>query len=237
MKSLSPPDWPIVVAALLSIGVAGGAAGAEQSRSTTLDAVLAVEVDANGRALSIEPTDKASRALIDYLRPEVARWEFEPGRIDGVAVAARTSIMLSLEARQDDDDVSLRIVRVSTGPRYDAVKPPRYPENSMRFGEIGEVLVRVDVSTEGLPESVAIERSNASRRLEKAALAAVKAWTFVPESVGGRPVPATVLAPVNFCIEGVCRRLPPAPGMDIADDSPRLVGEPAVRLKARRAAG
>jgi TonB family protein len=236
MKSSSHPPWFLALAATL-LAVACPGTAADEPRTTTLHAVLAVEVDASGRAVSIEPADKPSRALIEYLRPEIAQWEFEPGRIDGVAVTTRTSITLSLEARELDDDYSLRIVGAGTGPRYDAAKPPRYPENSLRRREVGEVLVRVDVSAEGLPESVAIERSNAGERLEKAALAAVRAWTFIPESVGGKPVPATVLAPINFCIDRACRRLPPEPGIDAADVSPRLVGEPAVRIKARRAAG
>jgi TonB family protein len=128
-------------------------------------------------------------------------------------------------------------VGASTGPRYDASKPPRYPANSLRLREVGEVVVRVEVSGEGLPKSVAIERSNAGDSLEKAALAAVKAWTFVPESVGGRPVPATVLAPINFCIDRACNRLPASSGMDSTDLSPRLVGEPAVKILRRGDAG
>ena len=231
-----PSRWCAAIAATL-LAIACHRAAAEQPSTTNLHAVLAVEVAPDGRATSIEPADKASRALIEHLRPEVAKWEFEPGRIDGVAVTTRTSVTLSLEARgSEDDGYSLRILDASTGPRYDAAKPPRYPIRSLRLREVGEVLVRVEVSAEGSPVSVAVERSNASERLEQAALAAVKAWTFIPESVGGRSVPATVLAPVNFCIDRQCRRLPAEPGADAKDVSPRLVGEPAARIKSRRAA-
>jgi TonB family protein len=237
MKSSSPPWWTAILAATVLAAATPRASAAEPPRTTTLNAVLAVEVDASGRAVSIEPADKPSRGLIKFLRPEIAQWEFEPGRIDGVAVATRTSVILSLEARKLDDDYSLRIVGATTGPRFDAATPPRYPENSLRLREVGEVLMRVEVSAEGRPKSVAIERSNAGERLEKAAMAAVKKWTFIPESVGGRPVPATVLAPVNFCIDRACNRLPASSGMDSTDLSPRLVGEPAVKILRRGHAG
>lgn len=237
MKSLPLSSRFAVLAAVILSLTIDGAVGAERSRTKILNAVLAVEVDVNGRAISIEPASKPALGLIDFLRPAVAKWEFEPGRIDGVAVATRTSVIVSLEARELGEDYELRIINARTGPRHDATVPPRYPADALRRGEVGEVLVRVEVSAEGMPTSVAVERSTAGKRLESAALTAVKKWTFVPESVGGHPVPATVFTPVNFCIERACRPLPPSPDSDTTDDSPRLVGEPAVKLLRRGEAG
>lgn len=76
--------------------------------------------------------------------------------------------------------------------------PPTYPSTSKRMGETGTVLLRVVVSAEGRAESVEIERSSGSSRLDRAALDAVRKWKFVPAKQGDSAVRAEVLVPINF---------------------------------------
>ncbi len=79
---------------------------------------------------------------------------------------------------------------------------PTYPSLSRRMGEQGKVLVRVLVSAEGLVERIELKNSSGSRRLDQAALDAVKQWKFVPARQGELKVSAWVLVPIAFTLQG-----------------------------------
>jgi len=79
---------------------------------------------------------------------------------------------------------------------------PNYPPVSRRLGEQGKVLLRVQVAADGIADSVTLQTSSGSTRLDQAALAAVKKWRFVPAKRGGQAVSASVVVPVSFSIEG-----------------------------------
>jgi periplasmic protein TonB len=79
---------------------------------------------------------------------------------------------------------------------------PNYPSVSRRLGEQGKVLLRVQVAADGTADSVTLQTSSGSSRLDQAALAAVKKWRFVPAKRGGQAVSASVVVPVSFSIEG-----------------------------------
>jgi len=78
--------------------------------------------------------------------------------------------------------------------------PPIYPETARRAGWEGRVIVRVEVSAEGLPVSVALEKSSNFGVLDQAALRAVKSWRFQPRMMGGVAMTGTVDVPVNFTL-------------------------------------
>jgi len=78
--------------------------------------------------------------------------------------------------------------------------PPIYPETARRAGWEGRVTVRVEVSADGLPMSVALEKSSGYGVLDQAALRAVKGWRFQPRTIGGVTMAGTVDVPVNFTL-------------------------------------
>lgn len=77
---------------------------------------------------------------------------------------------------------------------------PEYPRLSRRLQEEGQVLLRVLVSAQGLPEAVEIQTSSGHSRLDKAALEAVRQWKFVPAKQGSQTVSAWVVVPVAFVL-------------------------------------
>lgn len=79
--------------------------------------------------------------------------------------------------------------------------PPRYPLAARRNGEQGTVTLRVLVDREGLPASVAIEKTSGYAPLDNAAREAVRAWRFAPARRGNQAVEAWVLVPVVFRLE------------------------------------
>jgi protein TonB len=78
--------------------------------------------------------------------------------------------------------------------------PPIYPETARRAGWEGRVTVRVEVSADGVPISVAVEKSSGYGVLDQAALRAVKGWRFQPRTMGGLAMAGTVDVPVNFTL-------------------------------------
>jgi protein TonB len=77
-------------------------------------------------------------------------------------------------------------------------RPPGYPESARRRGEQGRVVLRVDVSADGLPADVTVAEGSGFPNLDAAALGAVRQWRFVPATRGGTPVAATAQVPIRF---------------------------------------
>lgn len=76
--------------------------------------------------------------------------------------------------------------------------PPAYPAVSRRMGEEGKVMVRVFVSTDGLPQKLELRTSSGFARLDEAAMDTIRRWKFVPARQGDQAVAAWVLVPIVF---------------------------------------
>lgn len=87
------------------------------------------------------------------------------------------------------------------GVSYMINPAPPYPAISRRIGEQGKVLMRVVVNINGEAESVKIENSSGSTRLDDAAMEAVKKWRFVPAKKNKIPFTASVLVPIKFSLD------------------------------------
>jgi protein TonB len=79
---------------------------------------------------------------------------------------------------------------------------PLYPPTSRRLGEQGRGVLRVLVNTAGSADEVQLRTSSGFQRLDEAARDAVRRWKFVPAKRGAEPVPAWVLIPFSFRLEG-----------------------------------
>lgn len=64
---------------------------------------------------------------------------------------------------------------------------PKYPENSQRLNEQGTSTIRVLIGADGLPQRAEIGKSSGFDRLDRAALATVLRWRFVPGKRNGVP--------------------------------------------------
>lgn len=218
---------------------AAATAAAADEPTVPMHAVVDVDLDASGRVLAIEPADDVAREIAGFLRAQVSTWEFEPATLRGQPVPTRTSVTIRLEATgaRTGRQVEVRIVDAATGPRYKANPAPRYPLAAIERRDTGEVLLRVDFDRDGRVTEAVVERSVGRKYFESAALNAVREWTFQPERVGDIGVAARVLVPIRFCIQQrPCQSLPEAtPGDDA--NGPRLVGDPAARIRSRGPAG
>lgn len=93
-----------------------------------------------------------------------------------------------------------------TQARYDAAylnnPHPTYPMSARRLREEGKVMLRVLVSSAGLPSRVELRSSSGSARLDRAAREAVARWRFVPAKRGNAAVESWVLVPIVFKLQG-----------------------------------
>lgn len=84
-------------------------------------------------------------------------------------------------------------------PRFRA--PPRpavYPPRALELGQQGEALVRVRLDTDGSAAEILLWRGSGFELLDRAALAAVRGWQFLPAVRDGHAVAAWVEIPVRF---------------------------------------
>jgi periplasmic protein TonB len=89
---------------------------------------------------------------------------------------------------------------VSASPRYRANPKPDYPLPCKRRREEGMVLLNVVVQANGLPAALSLNRSSGHPLLDRAALDAVRRWTFEPGRAAGVPVSSLVVVPVRFSL-------------------------------------
>jgi periplasmic protein TonB len=79
--------------------------------------------------------------------------------------------------------------------------PPRYPAEAQDNGWTGRAVVRVHVDPAGHPLSVELHTSSGHAVLDKAAIAAVQKWSFVPAKRGTTPVDGWVDVPLDFHLD------------------------------------
>lgn len=78
---------------------------------------------------------------------------------------------------------------------------PEYPEQALRRGWEGTVLLRVHVLASGRPGNIEIERSSGREMLDRAAVRTVQKWTFVPAKRGNEPQDGWVTVPIDFKLQ------------------------------------
>ncbi|MBI3198680.1 MAG: energy transducer TonB [Rhodospirillales bacterium] len=84
-------------------------------------------------------------------------------------------------------------------PRYRVPpKPAVYPARAIELGQQGEVLVRVRLDPDGSAAEIRLWRGSGFDLLDRAALAAVRGWHFLPARRGGHAVAAWVEIPIRF---------------------------------------
>ena len=79
---------------------------------------------------------------------------------------------------------------------------PAYPPLSRRLGEEGKLVLRVELDEKGNVHVAQVVDSSGFKRLDEAAMAAVKTWRCNPPMRNGQPVRAIALQPFNFVLQG-----------------------------------
>ena len=86
-------------------------------------------------------------------------------------------------------------------PNYLKNPPPAYPETARRLGQEGLVVLAVNVSRDGAPDSVEIKQSSGYALLDESAVKAVKRWKFQPAKIGSLSIESKVEIPIRYQLE------------------------------------
>ncbi|HSS08089.1 MAG TPA: energy transducer TonB [Rhodanobacteraceae bacterium] len=179
-----------------------------------------LSLDADGKIESLEPIDRDYLPEVrQQIEPIVRTWHFTPGKINGRPASTETTlwVTVSFEAESTNSTkYQARIASASTGPRYQHVVSPHYPEAAQHAHSEGEVMLWITFDAEGRVTSAKsypqMSADHVAPMLVEAALDAVKHWTFRPETVAGHGVASEALVP--FCFKmanGECH-WKPSPG-------------------------
>ena len=99
---------------------------------------------------------------------------------------------------QENDGVNLPGTMQMAYPRYQLNAPPTYPGLARKRGQEGTVFLKVFVNKEGRVDELEIETSSGFTLLDRAAVSAVRKWSFEPGRRGEEMVPMWVRVPVTF---------------------------------------
>ena len=78
---------------------------------------------------------------------------------------------------------------------------PIYPDVARKKGWEGSVLLRAQITAQGLVESLTLLKSSGYEILDQSATSAVRHWRFHPQQVNRQPTPSTVEIPVKFSLK------------------------------------
>lgn len=130
----------------------------------------------------------------------------EPAELPVMAEAAASENPIKTEqpAHVAETLAKAEVEPVIEPPKFGAAylnnPAPTYPPLSRRYGEQGRVLLKVLVAENGLAESVQLDSSSGYEKLDRAAIEAVKKWSFIPAKRSNQPISAYVLVPVKFSL-------------------------------------
>lgn len=227
---------PMFLALALAVGsgsvltAEAAAQSSERSVRATAQAGMlltgSVDISATGTVdgYRLDHEEKIPAYVLDYLRPIISGWRFEPAKVDGKAVAAVSPMNLRLTGREAGEG-NLQLVLENAGFRtYDPkdptelasirLAPPAYPAEAFATNGSGEVMLLVKINREGTVDEVATERVDLTVAgnermmqrmrdvLSKASVNAARRWTFRIPSEGPSKDDAnwTVRIPVSFAL-------------------------------------
>jgi protein TonB len=86
-------------------------------------------------------------------------------------------------------------------PSYGENPKPPYPPEARRRGYHGEVLLKVEVLSNGRVGEIEVKKSSGHDVLDRSALNTVRKWKFIPARKGETPVSLWVNIPIRFQLQ------------------------------------
>jgi len=208
-------------------------AAAEAPKPIAVTLQWSIALDAAGAIESIEPIDsKLHPQLAERIEPSIKSWHFTAGKIDGKPEPTQTTLTVHVDLEPlADGNYGVYLRKAGTGPRYEHLSAPEYPEAAKAIRRSAAVLLDVVYDADGhIVEAKPIEGGEPKSRgdFDRAAVAAVKRWTFTPESIAGHGVPGKARVPICFAAtqsqRGQCRWNSPDTHVALDADQPLALG-------------
>jgi TonB family protein len=211
--------------ALLTLSAVAACAMAADESAKPVDLTLqwSASVDADGKLTALAPVDEKYAELYKRLEADVRSWHFSSGKVDGVPAAAETTLTVHLHLTPVEGGYHIDVRSAEAGPRYAKMTTPKYPDGALMSHRGGGVLIRATYDADGRVTKAETTEGGFPKPgndIEHAALAAVKGWTFKPESIGGHGRAGVAIVPVCFSVgpgplETKCRFTDPVSKRDV----------------------
>ena len=202
---------------------AGGPSAVRKQVESSLLVKGTIDLHADGSVAgyALDKPDAVPEGIVGMIARAVPMWRFEPIEITSGATRARANMSMRIVAKKTDSgDFNVQIrgaqffgqERPGESVTSAKLQPPAYPEMAARSGVGGTVYTVVKIGRDGRVEDAIVEQVNLrvisnARDMEqwravlaKAALRAVKDWTFNPPTTGeevGKPY-WTARVPIEF---------------------------------------
>ncbi|MFT6557584.1 energy transducer TonB [Sneathiella sp.] len=180
-EPMDPGVRPLKVASIHSVPM-------PRRRPTLNETPQKIQTEPIEKAVPEQPVNKQKFAPVKTAALADKSAELAPSKTGRTRQQAKTG-------DQGDADVSI----IGTA-NYRRKTPLRYPKRALDLGQQGTVKLHVHITPDGTPTELKIARSSGYRLLDKAALAAVQKWEFVPRKQGATTVASWVSVPVDFVI-------------------------------------
>ena len=118
--------------------------------------------------------------------------------VNETAKIQKTDKQTKYQAVQKKEGVILPGTLQMAYPRYQVNAPPTYPGLARKRGLEGTVILQVLVNREGRVDDLEIDTSSNFALLDRAAVSAVRKWSFEPGRRGKESVPMWVRVPITF---------------------------------------
>jgi protein TonB len=119
---------------------------------------------------------------------------------ESVSKAAAPPLAVTSSVKAPASDVE-KFTEANYRAKYGFNPKPEYPRIARSRGWEGKVLLKVQVSADGVSEQVSVQHSSGHDSLDEAAVAAVEKWRFIPAKRGGTPVASSVIVPIIFRLD------------------------------------
>ena len=200
-------------------------------------------VAADGQLTALTPSDDASPELYKRFEADVRKWHYTPGKVNGVPTATDTTLTVHVRLVPVAGGFRPEVLDAVSGVGYGKMTTPKYPKGAAMSRRGGGVLLRVTFDGEGKvrnAETIDGGFPKPGSDIEQAAVAAMKRWTFRPESIGGRGYGGVAIVPLCFSVkpgpETPCRFIDPVSNQAIRDGGLFAV-DPLVHLERPKPAG
>ncbi len=221
----------LAIGLLLGIPLIASAAG-RPPKPVDLTMSWIVSIDKTGAIRSIRPTEDKNLGLYQRLEAGIRKyWKFTPGKVDGKPEVSETTLTVHSTLEPVDGYYRVRVRDAATGPRYDTTVPPKYPDDAVMSRRGGAVLLDVKYDANGhVTDAKAIAGGDPKpgHDVERAAVLAVKQWTFKPETIGGHGLAGKARVPLCFApvpaMENHCRWVSPDTQKPLDADRPVALG-------------
>ena len=144
---------------------------------------------------SVTPQPKPASVLVPSKQPVAQAAPVESASRSAVAAAPAL-----LEPAKPARSRAVAEVLSSKPSFREPPRQPRYPSQARRRNQQGVVLLEVRLDELGRQRSLNVLRSSGVESLDRAALQAVAAWRFNPETTDGQAVPSRVHIPIQFAL-------------------------------------